>query len=62
MEIQAFTVDELAQKLGIGRNTAYGLINDGAIRSVKVGRKRLIPRQALVEFLAGDSRLTGRPG
>lgn len=47
----AFSPDEAAAALGLGRTTIYQLLTAGAIRSVKVGKRRLIPRNALDEFL-----------
>ena len=38
--------------LRIGRNNMYRLVNSGQIQSIKVGRKILIPRNALVRFLS----------
>ena len=46
------TVDEAGQLLRIGRNNMYRLVNSGQIQSIKVGRKILIPRNALVRFLS----------
>ena len=45
------SVDELANILGIGRNTAYDLIRCGRIRSVRIGHKIKIPKDSLLEFL-----------
>jgi excisionase family DNA binding protein len=38
--------------LNVGRSTAYDLIRSGRLRSVKIGRRRLIPRDALEDLLA----------
>lgn len=46
------TVDEAGQLLRIGRNNMYRLVNSGQIQSIKVGRKILIPCNALVRFLS----------
>lgn len=45
-------VEEAARLLNIGRSTAYELIRSGRLRSVKIGRRRLIPREALESLLA----------
>jgi DNA binding domain, excisionase family len=45
------SVSELSQVLGIGKNTAYALVNDGTIPSVRVGRQIRISRAAVEEFL-----------
>lgn len=44
-------VEDLADILSIGRNTAYDLVHSGQIRSIKIGRCYRIPRDALAEFL-----------
>ena len=49
-------VEDLMPILDIGRNTAYALVRSGKIRSVKVGSHLRIPRDALIEFLAGDGK------
>lgn len=43
--------EQAAQELGIGRTAMFALIKDGAIESVKIGRSRRIPRDALVEYV-----------
>lgn len=45
------TVQDLASLLRIGRNAAYQLVKDKAVRSIRVGRSIRIPREALVQFL-----------
>lgn len=47
--------EELVSVLGIGRNTIYELIRTGQLRSIRVGRKLLVPLSAVDEFLAGTS-------
>lgn len=37
--------------LHIGRNTAYGILKDGAIKTIKVGKKYIIPKQSVIEFI-----------
>lgn len=43
------------RELSIGNTMFYELINSGKIRSVKIGRARLIPADALTEFVASLS-------
>ena len=50
------SVDEAARHLGIGRSALYGELAAGRLRSLKVGRRRLVPSGALVEFVARDGR------
>lgn len=37
--------------LGVCKTTAYKLVQDGVIRSVKVGKKYIIPKQAVINYL-----------
>ena len=37
--------------LGLGRTNVYKLINSGELRSITIGKRRLIPREALDEFI-----------
>lgn len=45
------TVSELAEALGIGKTSAYRLINDGTIGCRRVGRKILIPKVCVTDYL-----------
>ena len=49
-------VEDLMPALDIGRNTAYELVRSGQIRSIRVGRKLRIPKQAVEDFLAGKPK------
>ncbi len=44
------TVEEMASVLRIGRNTAYQLVKDGNIQSIRISRTIRIPRAALIQF------------
>lgn len=46
------TVPGAAERLGCSPSTVYKLMGSGELRSVKVMGKRLIPLQAIEEFLA----------
>ncbi|HEY1988121.1 MAG TPA: helix-turn-helix domain-containing protein [Acidimicrobiales bacterium] len=45
------TVEEAAGLLRLGRTRAYELVLGGRIRSVKVGRRRLVVRSSLEDFV-----------
>ena len=47
------TPAETAHVLRLGRNTTYELIRSGKLRHVKVGRRLLVPKSAVLQFL-GD--------
>jgi excisionase family DNA binding protein len=46
-----YTVQEAAQALGVGRNSAYALLQRGELPCVRVGRRVLIPRDAILRLL-----------
>lgn len=46
------TVDEAAERLRVSRWTLYNLIRSNQLRTVKIGRRRLVPVPALAECLA----------
>jgi excisionase family DNA binding protein len=47
------SIDQAARALGIGRTALYSEIGAGRIRSIKVGRRRLIPSSAISEVASG---------
>ena len=47
----AYDVDEAAVALRLSRSALYELIRSGQIRSVKSGRRRLVPVSALAAYL-----------
>jgi excisionase family DNA binding protein len=47
----AYSVPEAVEFSGLGRTTLYGLMETGILPYAKVGRRRLIPRRALVELI-----------
>ena len=51
----AYSVPEAVQITGVGRSRLYQEIAAGRLRSVKVGRRTLIPANAIDEWLAALS-------
>jgi excisionase family DNA binding protein len=49
------TVSQVCQILTVSRETLYRLLRSGEVRSRKIGRRRVITKAALREFLAGAS-------
>ena len=47
-----YGVDEAATALRLSRSLIYELIRSGRLRSVKQGRRRLVPVSALEEYVA----------
>ena len=60
----ALRVEDLMPILGLGRNTAYELVRSGQIRSIRVGRKIRVPKDAVAAFLgeSNDATLTSNIG
>jgi excisionase family DNA binding protein len=50
-----YRVEEAAEALRISRDAVYELIRSGQLRSFKVGRRRLVPIDALTEYVASVS-------
>lgn len=48
------SVEEAGALLGVSRSTVYELVTAGALRSVKINRRLIVPRSAVEEFLAGS--------
>ena len=53
------TIEEAADRLCIGRTLMYSLVQDGAVESVRIGRLRRIPFDAVC---SGVTTREFRPG
>jgi excisionase family DNA binding protein len=47
--------EEVAQALSIGRSTVFALMRSGELRSVKIGKSRRVPVDAVTDYVAGLS-------
>lgn len=45
------SINEFMQMLSIGKNTAYSLLQNGTVKSIRVGRQYRIPKQFIIEYL-----------
>jgi len=64
MDKLLLTPEEAAEVLGIGRTKVYSLIADGELLSVRIGKSRRVPRDALDEYIArleDEARLALHP-
>ncbi len=50
------TVEEVARRLGIGRDLAYRAVRAGDIPSIRIGRRILVPKAELERLLRGEWR------
>ncbi len=55
------TVEEAAERLRIGRTTMYALVSSGAVESVKVGRLRRVPVEAVDAYVTVLRMTTRNP-
>lgn len=51
-----YRVDEAAEALRMSRTVIYQLIRSGQLRTVKQGRRRLVPVTALTEYVDAMGR------
>jgi len=52
LESLTLTVSEAATVLGVSRATAYECVRTGRLRAVRLGRRLVVPRDAIAELLA----------
>ena len=45
------SISSTAMILGIGRSSTYGLINTGNLKTIKIGRRRLVTVDSLRSFV-----------
>ena len=50
-QLQLLSIQDVCNRLGIGYWLVYKLINENKLRSITIGKRRLIPVQALQDFI-----------
>lgn len=45
------TIAQVAKALGIGLKAAYGLVNRQVLGYIPIGRRKLVPKEMLVEYV-----------
>lgn len=50
-EVKAYSVEDIAALLQIGRTAAYKLVREGHFKTVNIGRKIRISRKSFEEWL-----------
>jgi excisionase family DNA binding protein len=54
-----YPVDVAAWTVGIGRSTMWGMIKLGLVKTVRIGRRRLVPREEVHRVRDGLVELPG---
>lgn len=47
------TIEDLQEMLHIGRNMAYSLIRENKIKTIKAGKRYIIPKINVINYLFG---------
>ena len=55
----AYSVEETAQALGIGRGLVFMLLREGQLKSIRLGKRRLIPAAELQAFMDRQAQKAG---
>lgn len=53
-EPDVLTVPEAAKLLRIGKNQAYELVKNGSLGAIKLGKKFIVPKPALIDFCRNE--------
>ena len=56
MDKLTLSVVEVSATLGLSRTKTYDLVRSGRLPSVRIGRRILVPRQAILEFLGAPPK------
>jgi len=59
MQKRTYSVEEAAKILGIGRSAAYQAVRTGEIPAIRIGKRLLVPVQALEQLLSTATRDRG---
>ena len=46
------TVEQIMEMLHIGKNAAYSLLKSGEIRTIRIGRRYIIPKQSIITYIS----------
>ncbi len=58
----AVSVEDAAAMAGVGRTTLYAALGAGSLRSLKIGKRRLIRLEALEAWIAAHEAEGGKGG
>ncbi len=57
MEKLVYSIQEVADLLGISRSYAYELARNGTLPVLELGKKRVIPKEKLNQWVNGEREL-----
>lgn len=60
-DIRVYTLDEVADILGVGRRTVYNYVRANQIKAVKIGRAWRVTDKALADFVKNGTTADYRP-
>ena len=46
------TVEQLMEMLHIGKNAAYSLLKSGEVKTIRIGRRYIIPKQSIITYIS----------
>lgn len=49
------SINDLYEILTLGKNKIYNLVNDGTIKSIRIGGRIIIPKTNLISFLNSEN-------
>ena len=50
------TPSQVQEMLGVGQRMTYGLLREGKISSVRMGRLYWVPKVAVIDYLCGEEK------
>lgn len=51
------TVYQLMEMLHIGKNAAYSLLKSGEIKTIRIGRRYIIPKTSIISYISRISEI-----
>ena len=57
MEKLVYSIQEVAELLGISRSYAYELVRKGEIPVLRLGKKRVVPKEKFTRWVNGEEEL-----
>lgn len=58
MEEEIVSIEEFMELLHIGKNTAYKLLDSGAVKAFKIGNKWKIPKAEILDYIRRQTHRT----